>query len=80
MWETIGLFHFFVFCRRYLSLLFAKKIIDFLSPLISRQQLFGFMKNHSSLSQLLTFLSDIYHSVDCKAYTDVAYFDSIPHN
>ena len=41
-----------------------RKIIDFLSPLISSQQ-FGFMKHRSCLSQLLTFLADIYQSVDC---------------
>ena len=67
-----------------LEAIVCKKIIDHLSPLISREQ-FGFMKNCSYQSQQLTSLSDIYHSVDCKTYTNVGYFDfkkafdTVPH-
>ena len=82
--KTTCLFHFLVFQLKYLMLLFAKRL-SIISPLISRQQ-FWFMKNRSCLSQLLASLSAMYHSVDCKTYTDVMYFDfkkvfvTVPHN
>ena len=62
-----------------------KRVIVFLSPFISSQQ-FGLINNCSCLSQPLTFLADIYYSLDCKTHTDVIYFnfkqafDSLPHN
>ena len=43
------------------------------------------MKKCSFLSQLLSFLADIHHSLENRTYTDVVYFDSetsdtVPHN
>ena len=60
-------------------------IIDFVSKSISPMQ-FGFLHNHSTLQQLLIFLSDIYNSFTHNTSTDVLYldfkkaFDSVAHN
>ena len=48
------------------------KVTDFLGHKISCQQ-FGFMKKCSYLSQLLSFLADIHHSLDNRTYTDVVH-------
>ena len=56
-----------------------------LGPQISCQQL-GFMKKHLCLSQLLSFLADIHHSLENRTYTDMIYFyfrnayDTVPQN
>ena len=66
------------------SIVFSK-ILPFVYPLISHCQ-FGFMKGRSCASQLLSFLSGVYQSVDDKKPTDVIYldfkkaFDMVPHN
>jgi len=60
------------------------QIIDFLRPLIKRNQ-FGFLTKRSSITQLLACYADIMTSVDNKTPTDVLYldlrkaFDSVPH-
>lgn len=60
------------------------KVITFIRPQISKQQ-FGFLKNRSSLSQMLTFLWEIINNADRKLASDVVYldfrkaFDSVPH-
>ena len=60
-------------------------IIDFFSKSISQMQ-FGFLHNHSTLQQLLIFLSDIYNSFTHNTPTDVLYldfkkaFDIVAHN
>ena len=62
------------------------KTINFVSKSISPSQ-FGFLKNHSTLQQLLIFLDSIYKSFDNKkSHVDTIYldfkkaFDSVPHN
>ena len=60
------------------------KVLPFIGPKLSDHQ-FGFMKNRSSLSQLLLYFSDIFNSVENKRCADVIYmdfskaFDSVPH-
>ena len=62
-----------------------KKIIPFIRPLISHHQ-FGFLKNRSCLSQLLTSFSEIFTSIESGGVADVLYldfkkaFDTVPHN
>ena len=61
------------------------KIIRFISQMISTSQ-FGFVKNCSTLQQLLVFLSDIHNSHDLGLQTDVIYtdfkkaIDTVPHD
>ena len=61
-----------------------KKIINFIQPQLSKSQ-FGFLRNRSCLSQLLTSLASIYEAVDNRNQVDVLYldfrkaFDSVPH-
>ena len=59
------------------SIVFSK-ILPFVYPLISHCQ-FGFMKGRSCASQLLSFLSGVYQSVDDKNPTDVIYLDLKKH-
>ena len=60
------------------------KIINFIQPQLSKSQ-FGFLRNRSCLSQLLTSLASIYEAVDNRNQVDVLYldfrkaFDSVPH-
>ncbi len=60
------------------------KIISLVSHRISVSQ-FGFMRHHSSLQQLLIFVSEIINSFENKRNYDVIYldfkkaFDSVPH-
>ena len=61
------------------------KIIEFIHPLLSKQQ-FGLLKNRSCLTQLLSSFSYIVSSLDSKAPCDIVYldfqkaFDTIPHS
>ena len=61
------------------------KIIDFIRPNLSEYQ-FGFMKNKSCLTQLLSAFSIIHEAVDNKKQLDMVYldfrkaFDSVSHN
>ena len=61
------------------------KIIEFVHPLFSKHQ-FGFLKNQSCLTQLLSSFSYIVSSLESKAPCDVIYldfrkaFDTIPHS
>ena len=61
------------------------KIIEFIHPLLSKHQ-FGFLKNRSCLTQLLSSFSYIVSSLDSKAPCDIVYldfqkaFDTIPHS
>ena len=61
------------------------KIIDFIYPQLSHSQ-FGFLRNRSCLTQLLSSFSSIYDAVEEKASCDVVFldfrnaFDSIPHS
>ena len=60
------------------------QVITFIRPNLSKKQ-FGFLKNRSSLSQLLVSYSEIFNLMDRKAGSDVIYldfskaFDSVPH-
>ena len=60
------------------------KLFEFLGSKISRNQ-FGFLKNHSSIQQLLCFLNSVSSALDSKAQMDVIYldfnkaFDSVSH-
>ena len=60
------------------------EIISFIRPKLSAHQ-FGFLRQRSCLTQLLTFLSTIYSEVDQKRTADVIYFDfkkafdTVPH-
>ena len=60
------------------------KIVQFVTQQISPSQ-FGFLRHHSSLQQLLIFLSKIISSLESKQAFDVIYmdfkkaFDSVPH-
>ena len=62
-----------------------EKIISFIRPKLSPHQ-FGFLKNRSCLTQLLSYFSIIFDAVDCGKVCDVVYldlrkaFDSVPHN
>ena len=62
-----------------------KRLIEFLSSSISSRQ-FGFLKNRSTVHQLLTFLNEVYGSSCSKSQLDVIYldfkkaFDSVSHN
>ena len=57
---------------------------NFIQPQLSKSQ-FGFLRNRSCLSQLLTSLASIYEAVDNRNQVDVLYldfrkaFDSVPH-
>ena len=61
------------------------RLIEFLSSSISSRQ-FGFLKNRSTIHQLLTFLNEVYGSSRSKSQLDVIYldfkkaFDSVSHN
>ena len=61
------------------------KVISFVSSSISSCQ-FGFRQNHSTLQQLLIFLSSVYESFSTRTQSDVIYldfkkaFDSVAHN
>ena len=61
------------------------RIYDNISPLISTHQ-FGFMKNRSTVQQLIQFSESISSSISRKNSTDVIYFDikkafdSVPHD
>ena len=63
----------------------SNKIINFIWPQISSHQ-FGFLRNRSCLTQLLTSYSNIYSSLDAGICCDVAHFDfkkafdTAPHN
>ena len=60
------------------------KIISFVEPLLSRNQ-FGFLRNRSCLSQLLTSLALVYEAIDNRQQSDILYldfkkaFNSVPH-
>ncbi len=62
-----------------------QKIIDFIKPNLSEYQ-FGFMKNKSCVTQLLSAFSIIYEAVDNKKQVDMVYldfkkaFNSVSHN
>ena len=61
------------------------KIIDFLRPKFSKQQ-FGFLKNRSCLSQLLSSFANIFEQIDKGTAVDTIYldfrkaFDSVAHD
>ena len=61
------------------------KIIDFIYPQLSHPQ-FGFLRNRSCLTQLLSSFSSIYDAVEEKTSCDIGFldfrkaFDSIPHS
>ena len=61
------------------------KCVDFLTSQLSTSQ-FGFMKNRSSLQQLLVCYKDVYESFSANQQSDVIFmdfakaFDSVPHN
>ncbi len=60
------------------------KIFPFVGRMISTAQ-FGFLKNHSCLQQLLTFLDNVINSLTCNEQIDTVYldfrkaFDKVPH-
>ena len=63
-------------------------IFDKVSPFVTRQitmSQFGFLRNHSSVQQILKFLNNIVNQIDNKCQCDVIYldfrkaFDSVPH-
>ena len=60
------------------------KLIDFIWPQINTNQ-FGFLRNRSCLTQLLTSYSEVYTSLDAGISSDIAYFDfrkafdTVPH-
>ena len=63
-----------------------KHLFEFVYGSISTKQ-YGFLKNRSTLFQLLTFLNDVHSSLQCKSQTDVIYLDfrkafdsSVSHN
>ena len=59
-------------------------LIDFIWPQINTNQ-FGFLRNRSCLTQLLTSYSEVYTSLDAGISSDIAYFDfrkafdTVPH-
>ena len=61
------------------------KVYDYISPLISVNQ-FGFMKNRSTVQQLLKFSNSIFDAISRRNHMDVVYFDirkafdSVPHD
>ena len=60
-------------------------LIDFVNCTICTKQ-FGFLRNHSTLQQLLIFVNTVNHSLNSNSQTDVVYldfkkaFDSVSHN
>ncbi len=68
--------------HKVLELIVYFKIIDFIYPKISKTQ-FGFIRNRSTLQQLLT---SVFNSVESKRHTEIVFldfakaFDSVPHN
>ena len=68
-----------------LERLIYNKVINFIRPKLSKHQ-FGFLKNRSCLSQLLTSFTYIFDEVDKGTPVDVVYldlkkaFDSVPHD
>ena len=72
-----------ILSKAFESIIF-QKIIDFISPKLSQYQ-FGFIKNKSCLTQLLSAFSIIHQAVDNKQQVDMVYldfrkaFDSVPH-
>ena len=67
-----------------LESIISSKIIDFVCPKISKQQ-YGFMKNKSCCSQLLSAFAIVYEALDKRNKVDMIYldfckaFDSVPH-
>ena len=61
------------------------KIINFVWPKINNNQ-FGFLRNRSCLTQLLTSYSNVYSALDAGICCDIAYFDfkkafdTVPHH
>ena len=61
-----------------------KKIITFLLPTLNKSQ-FGFLKNRSCLTNLLTTYAKVFNSIDEKHLCDITFldfskaFDSVPH-
>ena len=61
------------------------KIIDFIRPKLSKHQ-FGFLRNRSCLSQLLTTFATVFEEIDNGAVVDIVYldfkkaFDTVPHD
>ena len=49
-------------------------LIDFVNCTISTKQ-FGFLRNHSTLQQLLIFVNTVNHSLNSNSQTDVVYLD-----
>ncbi len=76
-----------LFCilSKVLESMIFQKIIDFIKPNLSEYQ-FGFMKNKSCVTQLLSAFSIIYEAVDNKKQVGMVYldfkkaFDSVSHN
>lgn len=68
-----------------LERLIYNKIIDFVNARISSSQ-FGFLRNRSTLHQLLSFLNEVFSSLEDNSQVDTIYldfrkaFDSVPHN
>ena len=68
-----------------LEIVIYNKIINFVWPKINNNQ-FGFLRNRSCLTQLLTSYSNVYSALDAGICCDIAYFDfkkafdTVPHN
>ncbi len=61
------------------------RLLDFIYPKISKTQ-FGFIRNRSTLQQLLLSYTSVFNSVESKWHTEIVFldfdeaFDSVPHN
>ncbi len=77
--SLLNIFH------KVLELIVYSKIIDFIYPKISKTQ-FGFIRNRSTLQQLLLSYTLVFNSVESKRHTEIVFldfakaFDSVPHN
>ncbi len=71
--------------HKVLEVIVYSKIIDFIYPKISKTQ-FGFIRNRSTLQQLLLSYNSVFNSVESKRHTEIVFldfakaFDSVPYN
>ncbi len=71
--------------HKVLELMVYSKIIDFIYPKISKTQ-FGFIRNRSTVQQLLLSYTLVFNSVESKRHTEIVFldfakaFDLVPHN
>ena len=82
---TIGQYHFWCSVSKVLERLIFDRVIVHVLPFITTSQ-FGFIKNRSTVQQLLTLLNTAFIALNDKRSVDVIYFDikkafdSVHHN